>query len=131
MEVSWTLSSELHGKHNKGTISFRVSNYERQQIEQKVKLSGIAKQDYIARSCIYNRVCVVGKKETVELIRKELQLMYAVLGDIREDLKNEVGNISMEGLQEIREEYQALLEALLWLLEGSRYLWEGNRNDRE
>ena len=42
-------------------------------IEERVKVSGVKKQDYIVRSCIYNHVCVVGKKETIEIIRSEMK----------------------------------------------------------
>ena len=33
--------------------------------KQRFLSSGMKKKDYFVRSCIYNRVCVVGKKETV------------------------------------------------------------------
>ena len=46
-------------------ISFRISPREREEIEAKIFTSGMKKKDYFVRSCIYNRVCVVGKKETV------------------------------------------------------------------
>lgn len=42
---------------------FRVNSYEKATIEERVKVSGMKKQDYIVRSCIYNHVCVVGKKQ--------------------------------------------------------------------
>lgn len=56
------MASERHGKHNTTTISFRVNSYEKASIEERVKASGMKKQDYIVRSCIYNHVCVVGRK---------------------------------------------------------------------
>ena len=65
------MAGDRHGKHNTTTISFRVNSYEKATIEERVKVSGMKKQDYIVRSCIYNYVCVVGKKETIEIIRSE------------------------------------------------------------
>lgn len=62
------MAGDRHGKHNTTTISFRVNSYEKATIEERVKVSGMKKQDYIVRSCIYNHVCVVGKKETIEII---------------------------------------------------------------
>lgn len=53
------MASDRHGKHNKPTIAFRVTPYEQQVINERVKASGMKKQDYIVRSCIYNHVCVV------------------------------------------------------------------------
>ena len=55
----------MSGTHKYPTISFRISSRERQEIESKIFASGMKKKDYFIRSCIYNRVCVVGKKETV------------------------------------------------------------------
>ena len=57
------MAGDRHGKHNTTTISFRVNSYEKATIEERVKVSGMKKQDYIVRSCIYNHVCVVGKKD--------------------------------------------------------------------
>jgi hypothetical protein len=122
------MASERHGKHNNPTIAFRVNSYEQEQIEQRVKISGMKKQDYIARSCIYNRVCVVGKKETVQLIRKELAVMYGVLRDIKSELEKVHPAISEEGMTEMQEQYRAFLDAMLWMLEGARYLWEDAEN---
>ena len=48
------MAGDRHGKHNTTTISFRVNSYEKATIEERVKVSGMKKQDYIVRSCIYN-----------------------------------------------------------------------------
>ena len=53
----------MSGTHKYPTISFRISPREREEIEAKIFTSGMKKKDYFVRSCIYNRVCVVGKKE--------------------------------------------------------------------
>lgn len=50
------MAGDRHGKHNTTTISFRVNSYEKATIEERVKVSGMKKQDYIVRSCIYNHV---------------------------------------------------------------------------
>lgn len=42
------------------------------------------KKDYFVRSCIYNRVCVVGKKETVYQIVERLQEMEKRLTELVE-----------------------------------------------
>ena len=39
------MASERHGKHNTTTISFRVNSYEKASIEERVKASGMKKQD--------------------------------------------------------------------------------------
>ena len=55
----------MSGTHKYPTISFRISPREREAIEAKIFTSGMKKKDYFVRSCIYNKVCVVGKKEVI------------------------------------------------------------------
>ena len=50
-------------EHKEPTISFRPSAWERAIIEQRATLSGMYKKDFIARSCVYSNIVVVGKKE--------------------------------------------------------------------
>ena len=79
----------MSGTHKYPTISFRISPRERDEIEAKILVSGMKKKDYFVRSCIYNRVCVVGKKETVYQIVEKLQEMENSLLEIAEQLKDE------------------------------------------
>ena len=83
------MASDRHGKHNKPTIAFRVTPYEQQVINERVKASGMKKQDYIVRSCIYNHVCVVGKRENLEILRSEAREMYTVLEEVSKDIKGQ------------------------------------------
>ena len=55
----------MSNKHNNPTISFQVFDAERKQIEARILASKMMKKDYFVRSCIYNRICAVGKKETI------------------------------------------------------------------
>lgn len=59
----------MSNKHKNPTISFRITDAERKQIEAQILASGMIKKDYFVRSCIYNHICVVGKKETIHLCR--------------------------------------------------------------
>ena len=88
------MASDRHGKHNKPTISFRVTPYEQQVIDERIKASGMKKQDYIVRSCIYNHVCVVGKRENLEIIRAEVREMYTVLVEVSRDMKKDTPTLS-------------------------------------
>ena len=45
------------------------------------------KKDYFVRSCIYNRVCVVGKKETIYPLVEELHMMEEMLEDMAEQFQ--------------------------------------------
>lgn len=89
------------------------------------------KQDYIVRSCIYNHVCVVGKKENIKILRSEMREMNLVLEDVARDLKSEKPVISEEGLDSMTERYLAFLDAALWMMKGSSYLWEEKKDERE
>ncbi|MEY8237546.1 hypothetical protein AALA36_17805 [Lachnospiraceae bacterium 66-29] len=85
----------------------------------------MSKKDYFARSCIYNRVCVVGKKETVYRLVEELREMQTVIQDVAEQLREENATLTNEGLQEMQTDFTNMLQAILWMLDGARYLWEG------
>lgn len=101
--------------HKYRTISFRPSDNERRTIEQRIKVSGLSKKRYYINSCIYNRVCVVGKKETIYPLVEELRDMHRdIVGRIEN--KDEFSN-------EDKQEYLEFTKALLWMLEGAEYLW--------
>ena len=114
----------MSGTHKYPTISFRISSRERDEIEAKILVSGMKKKDYFVRSCIYNRVCVVGKKETVYQIVEKLQEMENSLLEIAEQLREEKREITSEEIRELHTAYEDMLKAVLWMLDGARYLWQ-------
>ena len=115
----------MSGVHKHPTISFRVSDREREMIEAKILASGMQKKDYFVRSCIYNRVCVVGKKETVYQIVERLQEMENRLVELAEQIDGKKPVITSEEIRDLREAYEDMLKAILWMLDGARYLWQG------
>ena len=114
----------MSGVHKYPTISFRISPREREEIEAKILASGMLKKDYFVRSCIYNRVCVVGKKEVVYQLVEELKVMQTNIREVTEQFKQAEVTLSAEGLQDMRNECLDMLKAILWMLDGARYLWE-------
>ena len=114
----------MSGTHKYPTISFRISPRERDEIEAKIFVSGMKKKDYFVRACIYNRVCVVGKKETVYQIVEKLQEMENSLLEIAEQLKDGKREITSEEIRELYTAYEDMLKAVLWMLDGARYLWQ-------
>lgn len=114
----------MSGTHKYPTISFRISPRERDEIEAKILVSGMKKKDYFVRSCIYNHVCVVGKKETVYQIVEKLQEMENSLLEIAEQLKDGKKEITSEEIRELHTAYEDMLKAVLWMLDGARYLWQ-------
>ena len=121
----------MSGTHKYPTISFRISPREREEIEAKIFASGMKKKDYFVRSCIYNRVCVVGKKETVYQIVEKLQEMQSRMEELAEQIKGEKPEVATEEIRELQTSYEDMLKAILWMLDGAKYLWQGNANGEE
>jgi len=121
----------MGGTHKYPTISFRISPREREEIEAKIFVSGMKKKDYFVRFCIYNHVCVVGKKETVYQIVEKLQEMENRIEELAGQIKNEKPKVTIEEIRELQTSYEDMLKAVLWMLDGAKYLWQGNINDVE
>ena len=124
----------MSNQHKHPTISFRISDAERKQIEARILVSGMMKKDYFVRSCIYNHICVVGKKETIyPLVQTvnalylqllEMQKAFTTTGDIQDTLP------SSEDIRELQTEYTNMLTAIIDLLDGAKYLWEGDCHEQ-
>ncbi|WP_178550304.1 plasmid mobilization protein [Lachnospiraceae bacterium] len=115
----------MSGTHKYPTISFRISPREREEIEAKILASGMSKKDYFVRSCIYNRVCVVGRKELIYQLMEELKIMQTNIREVTEQFEQAEVTLSAEGLQDMRNDCLDMLKAILWMLDGARYLWQG------
>lgn len=120
----------MSGTHKYPTISFRISPRERQEIEAKILASGMKKKDYFIRSCIYNRVCVVGKKETVYQLVEKLQEMENYMTELQQRINAEQPDITAGEIRELHEAYQDILKAILWMLDGAKYLWQSENEKR-
>ena len=115
----------MSGVHKYPTISFRISPRERDEIEAKIKASGMPKKDYFVRSCIYNKVCVVGKKEVIYQLVEELQLMQYNIAEILKKFEEQEILLSAEGLEQMKNDCLDMLKAIIWMLDGAKYLWQG------
>lgn len=112
----------MSGVHKYPTISFRVSPRERDEIEAKIIVSRMQKKDYFIRSCIYTKVCVVGKKEVIYRLVEELQIMQMNLNEVVSQFEQQEITLSNEGLEEMRNDCLSMLKAILWMLDGAKYL---------
>ncbi|MCD7837064.1 MAG: hypothetical protein LUG83_10575 [Lachnospiraceae bacterium] len=121
----------MSGVHKYPTISFRVSPRERDEIEAKIIASGMQKKDYFIRSCIYNRVCVVGKEEVIYKLVEELHMMQTNIADVVKQLEQQEITLSDEGLEQMRNDCLDMLKAILWMLDGAKYLWQGEDNNKK
>ena len=125
----------MSNQHKHPTISFRISDDERKQIEARILASGMMKKDYFVRSCIYNRICVVGKKETIYPLVQTVNALYLQILDMQKAFTSSDRNIdtlpSSDDIKELHTEYTNMLTAIIDLLDGAKYLWEGDRNEQQ
>lgn len=123
----------MSNKHKNPTISFRITDAERKQIEARILASGMMKKDYFVRSCIYNRICVVGKKETIYPLVQTVNALYLQLLEMQRAFTSTdvTPNTlpSSEAIKELQTEYINMLTAVIDLLDGAKYLWEGDHHE--
>ena len=125
----------MSNRHKNKTISFRITEAERQQIEARILASGMMKKDYFIRSCIYNHICVVGKKETIYPLVQTVNALYLQLLEMQKAFTSSDRNIdtppSSDEINELQIEYTNMLTAIIDLLNGAKYLWEGDRHEQQ
>lgn len=121
----------MSNKHKYPTISFRISDSSRREIEARIKASGMLKKDYFVRSCIYNRICVVGKKEVIYKLVEELQNMQTNISELVKQLEQQHVTLTAEGLADMRNDCMDMLQAIISMLDGAKYLWQGAQTDKE
>ena len=125
----------MSNQHKNPTISFRITDAERKQIEAQILASGMMKKDYFVRSCIYNRICVVGKKETIYPLVQTVNALYLQLFEMQKAFTTPdciTDTLpSSEAIKELQIEYTNMLTAIIDLLDGAKYLWEGERHKQQ
>lgn len=125
----------MSNQHKHPTISFRISDAERKQIEARILASGMMKKDYFVRSCIYNRICVVGKKETIYSLVQTVNALYLQLLEMHKAFiecceQSTLNNLpTNEEIKELQTYYNNMLTAIIDLLDGAKYLWEGEHHE--
>lgn len=121
----------MSNQHKHPTISFRISDAERKQIETRILASGMMKKDYFVRSCIYSRICVVGKKETIYPLVQTVNALYLQLLDMQKEFieccePSALNNLpTSDEIKVLQTDYNNMLTAIINLLDGAKYLWEG------
>ena len=130
-------SFSMSNQHKHPTISFRISEAERKQIEARILASDMMKKDYFVRSCIYNRICVVGKKETIYPLVQTVNALYLQLLEMHKAFvgycqdQNPDNLPTSNEIAELQTSYNNMLSAIIDLLDGAKYLWEcGDHNEQ-
>ena len=92
------------------------------------------KKDYFVRSCIYNRICVVGKKETIYPLVQTVSALYLQLLEMQKAFTKRCEHQALHNLptsdeiKELQTDYNNMLTAIIDLLDGAKYLWEGEHH---
>lgn len=82
-------------------VGFRVSKEEQEKLNDRIRLCGYTKQDYLIKSALMQRLLVVGDRKVLNEFKKQLN-------SIEEELKrieniSELDEVSFENLKTILE----------------------------
>ncbi len=114
----------MPGIHKNSTISFRPSEWEKIMIEERASVSGMAKKDFIVRSCIYSNICVVGDKRNVQKVIDAVQEMEYTMKGIASRISAGDFPLSEGSFHEMSMRYLALCKAIVEILDGASYLFD-------
>lgn len=70
---------DRQGRWRSKTVAFRVSPEENNQIEMKVRLSGLTKQDYIVSRLAEREIRVVGNPRVYKALKNQMADIYEEL----------------------------------------------------
>ncbi len=74
---------------------------------------------------------MVGKKEVIYKLVEELQNMQINISEVVKQLEQQEVTLTAEGLEDMRNDCMDMLQAILWILDGAKYLWQGQQTDKE
>lgn len=78
-------------------VNFRVTPEEKEIIFNRIRLSGLKIQDYVAQSCMYNQISVVGNIKTFDAIRNDMRVIDEHLLSLKS-----VDELELEKLESLR-----------------------------
>ena len=125
----------MSNQHKHPTIIFKINDAERKQIEDRILASSMMKKDYFFRSCIYNRICVVGKKETIYPLVQTVNALYLQLLEMQKAFieccePTALNNLpTSDEIKELQTDYNNMLTTIIDLLDCAKYLWEGEHHE--
>lgn len=103
--VSPKKKNEKNRKRNT-IVNFRVTPEEKQLLDDRIALSGLARADFFIQSCLHQKVVTFGNVKTFDVIRKKLVVVNKHLQEVSksEELDLEV----LESLRMILELFDGL-----------------------
>ena len=114
----------MPGKHKNPTIAFRPSGWQRALIEERAAMSGHYKKDFIARSCIYSNIVVVGNQVNIKRIVDALQEMQCTMKEIVRQLQSGDFSLSGDAYKEMKEDFLAMAITVVDIVNGAAYLFD-------
>ncbi len=82
-------------------INFRVSPEEKQMIEERVKLSGMAKGEYFIQSSMHQKISVLGNVRTFDAIKESVSKLDRKLMELQS--VEELDEVTLESLRMVLE----------------------------
>lgn len=115
----------MPGKHKNPTIAFRpLTSWQYALIDERVKLSGMQKKDFICRSIIYSNICMVGKKENIRIIVNAVEEMQYTMKEIVKTLSADEFSLSDDTYLKFKNDLLALAITVVDILNGAAYLFD-------
>ena len=122
----------MPGKHfNNPTISFRPSQWAKGLIEERARLSGLYKKDFITRCCVYSNIVVVGTPENIHLIIDAVQDAQVTIKEIAEQLRSGKLDLSKSSFHEMRCEILAIAVTVVDIIDGAAYMFNKSPPEKQ
>ena len=100
--ISGTKKKKDEKKRKRNIImNFRVSPEEKQMIEERVRLSGMAKGEYFIQSCMYQKISVLGNIRTFDAIKESVSKLDRKLMELQS--VEELDEVTLESLRMVLE----------------------------
>ena len=94
-------------------------------------LQAVCRRKIILYVPVFITICVVGKKEVIYKLVEELQNMQTNISVLVKQLEQKEVTLTAEGLEDMRNDCMDMLQAIIAMLDGAKYLWQGVQIDKE
>lgn len=97
---------DSRGRWRNVTIAFRVSPEENEDINRRVRLSGLTKQEYITRRCQERSVVIQGNPRIYKALKNEITLLRKEVAELLQ--KSAMNGEVVERIREVEEIYEGM-----------------------
>lgn len=93
--------NKIYNRKRSVIVNFRMSPTEKEILDNRIKLSGMMKQNYMIKSCLHQKICVVGNKKVLDEIKRQLIEINDNIN--KAESWGDVDNVKLESLKMIAE----------------------------